>query len=278
MHPRISLTPAVRYPAVGRCVYCGTPSGPLTKEHVLPFGLNGNLVLPDASCEACAKITSEVERRVLRGFLERGRLALRMASRHKKRERSTTLPASLIQADESIVNKELPIMDSLQVVHLPVLIPPLCLGGRARDGNPEGMEYMGTATLHIGDPAEWLRQQSAVGVRFEAPVDVWAFTRMLGKIAHSYHVAEKGWFPLEESPVLPVVLGKSNRAKEWIGTLGANLLEAPGSQALHLMNIEDLTGPDGSVCSVVRIKLFAPWQGPTYAVATRLQPPSRETL
>jgi hypothetical protein len=136
---------------------------------------------------------------------------------------------------------------------------------------------MGATTLHFGDPTEMLRQQSAVGVRFDTPMDVWAFVRMLGKIAHSYHVAEKGWFPLDESPVVSVVLGKSMRAKEWIGTLDANHLEKPGSQALHLMNITDLSGPDGSVCSVVRIKLFAPWPAPTYAVATRIRPPSRET-
>lgn len=275
MTAKLPLAPTVSYPAVGRCVYCGTSNGPLSKGHILPRGLNGNFVLPEASCKACAKITSEVERRVLRGFLEHGRLALGLASRHKKRARPTSLPATLIKADESILEKELPIVDSLQVVHLPVFIPPLCLGGHSRGENPESLEIMAFDTLHIGDPSKSLRDHSAVGIRFEDPMDVWAFVRMLGKIAHCYHIAEKGWFPLVESPVLPVVLEVSNRAKEWIGSLDANSLEKPGSQALHLMNVTDLTAPDGSVCSVVRIKLFAPMKGPTYAVATRLQPPLR---
>ena len=277
MSAKLPLAPTFSYPAVGRCVYCGTSDDLLTKEHILPFGLNGNFVLPEASCAACSKITSEVERRVLRGFLERGRLALSMASRHKKRDRPTSLPAVLIQSDESIVEENLSIIDSLQVVHLPIFIPPLCLGGRAQDKNPEGMECVGIATLHIGDPVETLRQYSATGIRFETPMDVWAFARMLSKIAHSYHVAEKGWFPIDESPVVPVVLGERKRVKDWIGTLDSNQLEKPGSQALHLMNIAELIAPDGSVCSVVRIKLFAPMNGPTYAVVTRIQLPSRGT-
>lgn len=274
---KAQLAPTFSYAPVGRCVYCGNSESPLSREHILPFGLNGNLVLPEASCEACAKITSELERRVMRGFLERGRLALGMASRHKKRNLPTSLPAVLIQVDESIVERDLSVVDSLQVLHLPIFAPPLCLGGHARAGNPEGIEYVGTATLHIGDAAETLRRHTAKGIRFETPMEVWDFVRMLGKIAHSYHVAEKGWFPLNESPILPVVLGRSERAKEWIGTLDANQLEKPGSQALHLMNLSELTGPDGSVCYVVRIKLFAPMNGPTYAIATRLQVTPRET-
>lgn len=273
MPANLPLAPTVNYAAVGRCIYCGTHSGRLTKEHIIPFGLNGNFVLPEASCDDCAKITSDVERRVLKGFLERGRLALGLASRHKKRARPTSLPATLIGVDESIVEKQLPIVDSLQVIHLPVFIPPLSLGGVPKDGSTEGIEIMAVDTLHIGDANQVMREHGVVGIRFEDHMDGWAFVRMLGKIAHGYYIAEKGWFPLEESPVLPVVMGNSTRVKEWIGCLESNPLVKPGSKAIHLMDITDLTGADGSVCSVVRIKLFSPTSGPTYAVVTRLQAP-----
>ena len=275
MPVNIPFVPTVNYAAVGRCIYCGTTFGRLTKEHIIPLGLNGNFVLPEASCDNCAKTTSDVERRVLRGFLERGRLALGLASRHKKRARPTSLPSILIRADESTLEKELPIISSLQVIHLPVFIPPLSLGGISKDGNPESLEIIAIDTLHIGDAEKVMREHTATGIRLEDRMDVWAFARMLGKIAHGYHIAEKGWFPLEESPVLPMVMGESTWAKQWIGCLESDPLAKPASRALHLMHITDLTGADGSVCSVVRIKLFSPTSGPTYAVVTRLQAPKR---
>ncbi len=35
---------------IGRCIYCGGRKG-LLDEHIIPYGLGGNLVLPEASCK-----------------------------------------------------------------------------------------------------------------------------------------------------------------------------------------------------------------------------------
>lgn len=54
--------------ALGVCIYCGGTND-LTDEHVVPFGLAKNsLILPKASCKACASLTSFVEM----GFLREG--------------------------------------------------------------------------------------------------------------------------------------------------------------------------------------------------------------
>ena len=271
MVARTPRAPTVRFPPVGRCIYCGTTEGRLTEEHILPFGLHGNFVLPEASCDACAEVTAKVEGQVLRGFLERGRLGLGLGSRHKKRKRPTSLPTTLISPDGSVAENDLPILDSVQVIHLPVFIPPLILGGVPKYGDVEGMEIMALDTLHIGDAKRVMREHAAVGIRFEDRMDTWAFIRMLAKIAHGFHIAQQGWFPQIESPVLPVIMGTSNLAMPFIGCLESDSLVKPGSNALHLMDIHGITGADGSVCTVVRIKLFAPALGPTYAVVTRLQ-------
>ena len=42
---------------IGRCIYCGTTEGKLSEEHITPYGLGGLLVLQEASCERCARIT-----------------------------------------------------------------------------------------------------------------------------------------------------------------------------------------------------------------------------
>src|ERR1035438_6485645 len=51
---------------IGRCIYCGTTEGRLSDEHVTPYGLSGRLVLVDASCDRHAKVTSALEKRILR--------------------------------------------------------------------------------------------------------------------------------------------------------------------------------------------------------------------
>ena len=44
-------------------------------------------------------------------------------------------------------------------------------------------------------------------MRFGDRMDVWAFGKMLAKIARSYHVAVHGLFPLDQSPLVPIILG-----------------------------------------------------------------------
>jgi 5-methylcytosine-specific restriction endonuclease McrA len=55
------------------CIYCGRTDG-LTEEHVVPFALGGNLIIPDASCPSCRDMTSAFETKVLRGFMHDARI------------------------------------------------------------------------------------------------------------------------------------------------------------------------------------------------------------
>src|ERR1044071_7473115 len=52
---------------LNKCVYCGAePPTPLTKEHVLPQGLGGGIILLKSSCDPCRKITQKFEETTLR--------------------------------------------------------------------------------------------------------------------------------------------------------------------------------------------------------------------
>ncbi|RHW22366.1 HNH endonuclease [Pseudomonas jilinensis] len=274
MSVRLPLAPGKRYQPVRRCIYCGQQGDALTTEHIVPRGLHGNLLLPEASCKACEKITSSFEHRVLRGFMEQGRRAMGISSRHKQHKKSATLPVTFIGADDSTWTKDLPVADGLHVLHLPVFIRPLCLGGISRDGNPESLEVRPVSeTIHIGFFEKIILENGAVGVTFAHRIDLWPFARLLAKIAHAYYIAEKGWFAPEESPVLPLIMGRSRLAKQWLGCLdGAHeQLRLPGSKALHLLDIVELTDGDGTICTIVRIKLLSTDAGPTYAVAVRIR-------
>ena len=55
-----------RFPGYGECIYCGISEEvtKLTDEHVVAFALGGNVIIENASCEAC----QAVARFGLRGF------------------------------------------------------------------------------------------------------------------------------------------------------------------------------------------------------------------
>lgn len=272
----IKAASSVRLAPVGACIYCGVIDGRLTEEHIIPKGLGGTLVLPQSSCNACAAITSLFEMRVLRGFLDRGRQAMGIKGRKThKRVVPETVAQAFIQPDDSIVELDVPWDDGLKVMHLPVFVLPAFLDSRRPLAlHAQEMEIMAIDTLHFGiDEGKLAREHKAKGIRFEDRLDVWAFVRLLAKIAHGYHVAIYGQFPLNESPLLPIILGRRRDAVNWIG----NTLQDPlpsGGTALHLIQHLPLQADDGSGGTAVRIKLFAAHSTPTYALATRLTAPT----
>lgn len=81
---------------IGQCIYCRTTELPLTDEHTVPFGFNGNCILYKASCIACAAITSKFERIVLRDTLFAARDALNTKTRNSK-EREKKRPITCNQ-------------------------------------------------------------------------------------------------------------------------------------------------------------------------------------
>ena len=269
----------VRSTPAGACIYCGATEGRLTDEHVVPKGLGGTLVLPQASCDDCARLTSQFEMRVLRGFLDRGRQAMGVKGRKShKRPATDTLTQTFIHADESTIDHEVPWNDGVKVMHLPVFVLPAFLDSRrAIDPAASQLHIMALDTLHFGlRQGELVREYQARGIRFEDRVDLWAFVKMLAKIAHSYHVAVDGLFPLAQSPLVPIILGERSDAQNWIGTTFTDTLPS-GGQALHLLHHAALESNNASQAWAARIKLFAHVSTPTYAVATRISTPQDAT-
>ncbi len=268
----LPMAPAAKYQPVGFCVYCGDSIGRLTDEHIIPLALNGNHILQSASCDACARVTSEIERRVLKGHLQNMRFGLGLKSRHPKRDRPSALPITLSNDQGKLWQTDLPISEGVQTAHFPVFQPPLFLGGTAKSADMTALEVSGVVTLVFGNVPTVLSSRQASGFETNTRIDIRAFNRMLAKIAHCYHVSQRGAFPLTESPILPTILTDHGAPRAWIGTVNHMPLERnPGSTALHLLHIEEATSDDGARCTAVRIKLFAPMNSPTYMIATRLQ-------
>src|SRR5687768_15705481 len=114
--------------ALGRCIYCGTTDAPLSKEHVIPKGLGGTLVLPKASCAGCAKITSAVECQILRKYLINVRSRLGLPSYKQQNQPG---PVSIeFRRGERSETVDVPIRLATAMMVMPRLAPPGYFGGR----------------------------------------------------------------------------------------------------------------------------------------------------
>src|SRR5215208_5306046 len=98
------------YQPVGRCIYCGTETGPFGDEHIIPFGLGGNVLLPQASCKACEKITGRFEGTCLRRIFGNMRVKRGLPTRRPK-ERPTRLPVVFTGHDRSQETVQFPVPD-----------------------------------------------------------------------------------------------------------------------------------------------------------------------
>jgi hypothetical protein len=85
---------------VGYCIYCGARSVELSDEHIVPFALGGDVVLPQASCATCAATTSNFERQVARNVLGPFRNRKGAPARRPKK-RPETLTLELVDSDGS---------------------------------------------------------------------------------------------------------------------------------------------------------------------------------
>jgi hypothetical protein len=80
-----------RYAAQGICIYCGATASPpsrLSDEHIIARSLGGIAILPEASCECCAKITSQIEGYCANNIFNTLRVQRRLPTRRPKKRRS----------------------------------------------------------------------------------------------------------------------------------------------------------------------------------------------
>ena len=181
------------YPPVERCIYCGaTEFSPgsgrkLSEEHIVPEGLGAALILPEASCERCAKATGKIEASVLRTLLWTPRRHLRIRGKKRKRNESTYPVTAIVNGKDVMFYLSLdqhPAMLFLLVFNAPGILV----------GRP--VERSGVQGAWIQElRRDSLNQMPERGFpQFASPVmDAARFCQMLAKIAHGFAVAELGW-------------------------------------------------------------------------------------
>ena len=116
------IQPRHKYDPIDRCIYCGEHSLQLGDEHIVPFSLGGQLVLPKASCRKCEKVTGHLETRVGRTLTGNFRMLTDVPTRRPK-ERPETINVSVFGETEEVSVKAIPLKDYPQILALPLLPP-----------------------------------------------------------------------------------------------------------------------------------------------------------
>lgn len=214
---------------VGECIYCGTQSGRLTDEHVLPYSLDGCLVLPQASCDSCAEITSRLEFTVAREMYELLRIKRDFKSRRKKR-RPTHFAADVVDPQGQRSTTQIPTsVFPTSYVALELPPPGILTGAPKTTKNPE-------MKLHIKrDETEYNRALETLDLRaigFRHKLDWASLLRFIAKVAHGYTRALVGKAGYE--PTLPdLILGRSSHLSYIVG--GGSVNPHPGEVAFALV-------------------------------------------
>lgn len=259
--------PPKTYNSVGTCIYCGSKQE-LEDEHIIPLGMGGRMVLPDASCRTCSGITSAFEGTCQRTMFGSLRILYDMPTRRRK-ERPDTLPIKIKRGpDDDWVIIQVPIEEAPFIVLFPHYDLPNLLSGidSAAELGPE------TRTLWIrgGSIRDGIFQNlkplaetlGVYGVQPFGEARMVEFCLMLAKIAHSFAVAELGEAAFV--PYLREVITKrelTNRAT----VIGGLMKCESASPDLHNLSIRE-SPPGKEELVVVRLRLFARLGTPTYFV------------
>jgi hypothetical protein len=257
------------YPTVGKCIYCGSTEG-LSEEHIVPFGLGGDHVLPDASCKKCADITSKSELDILRGLWWATRAALGFPSRRKK-DMPTTYTVKIETKDG--VEKELTLGENekFAVACFLEYTPPTFLA----EGSPhvQGIFITGFRQVVFGELEKIAKKYNIASISGTVTYKESNFARMLAKIAWGFAVGSFGLDSFEEVYVTDSILNKKDDVGTWVGS-------DPNGTLPDLFAIERVSR---HACSVhvdaernvhVRVRLFSfsPGTPPYLIIVGRLKP------
>ncbi len=251
--PPLLVRNTIRGNPVNYCIYCGETNS-LTDEHPIPIALGGRYVLPKASCRACSDITSAFELKVTRGFMLQARAAAGFPTRRRK-QRPKSFPLEVLKG-KTYVTYAVPVEKFPAILSLPLLAPAGFL--HKRKVHP-GIELIGNEDIIFGKHAQdTVRDLGGTGIKVTYRCDFSAYVRLLAKAALGFAIATVGSIPLNEVPILPLILGKADDGSMWIGSAQFRLT-VEDTNPTHAVGFNIVPNPEdpSKYLLIARLKMFA---------------------
>lgn len=222
-----------RFQPVGCCIYCmatrySSQKKMLGKEHIVPFGIGGYLVLPEASCQKCERIICRAETLVLLHNLSGIRHILGVKSRKKKKKHlrlydNSSDPPRTVMIDPA----DYPVFAGWHFFEDARILTGLPLSEMA-----SMMEYH----LYQIDEQKLIRKYGLSSLGFPE-IHTRPMQTMLAKIAHASAIAVLGLGQF--TPMLTdVILNESVDATMFVGGIPFAVPPSEGGSEVRLEHIE----------------------------------------
>lgn len=261
---------------IGHCIYCGATTyvpgrnqAP-AREHIIPEGISGNLVLLEASCQHCERIINPWETRLLKGALLGSKTHLGLTTKRPS-ERPKELPLFDPRNERRVGGRERKVMIPIRDYPISLILARFSAPRLFNPAIPYEILFDGAWIHFFTEPNYDLLRKKHDLIEFgTSSLDIFSLCRTLAKIAHAFTMAT---FSLEEFiPTLPhYVIGNYDAfCLHYVG--GISEAPPPGP-LLHEISIEPATSEQWEYI-VVRVRLFARYGAPIYRVVSgrRRQP------
>lgn len=257
-YPTLQKLERKTYQPFGKCIYCDKEDK-LSDEHIIPFGLGGTLVLPQASCPSCCDKTSRFERTILRGELWPVRVYRAMQSYRKHKKAPNSYPLVVVR-DGREETVQLPLDRYPILVPFPDFAPARLVTGAV---SRPGIDVAGIINVSFGsDPTQVLRDLGATSFKSDINTHPVQFAQMVAKIGYSMAAATGALSLIKgHSSIREVIRGENNCVGDYVGTLTYPLTKH--SDQLHRV----IVLPDSNTGQLVAdVQLFSDSQAPRYGV------------
>lgn len=235
-----------KFDGIGRCIYCPTAEGKLGEEHIIARAFGGLLIMKDASCSECERITSGIETRCATNLFGPAQSYFNLKAR-KSREVPKRVRIDL-GGPGAPRRTSVPAAEHPNVLWLFGFVGPGLLVGR------DPAEKIGVQIMPTPLEPGWLDRITALGGSyFSRGVDSAIFGRLLAKTAHAYAMATKaGQF---EPCLIDHIRGTSKLPLSHF--IGRRVEPQGVGNSLHEIGMHRETLADGRSFWFVRLRLFA---------------------
>lgn len=232
-----------------KCIYCFKSGCTLTREHIVPYFLGGELVLQNASCNECSNITSAFETALSRESFAHWKHKHKLPSRKNKNYKE-------FLDGQNISYEDFPA--PLFMPHATTIPNVLC--GQIHDFEFSDMWKI----VGLTDDAQlqkFYQKFPNYEYRYKHIFNEWS--RLLAKIGYSYIVAEVGLYNFEQIGITDFIRGEKKTNSQFVG----GLVDIPEPYIEKGHNLSwGVTGRSDYIFLISELRLFQNCKSPVYTV------------